>query len=78
MDLCVIFGNNKYPIELKIRYSKSVVQEGIKQLSNYMTTLGVATGWLVIFDRDTTKKWDEKIFWVTENYEGNTIHVVGC
>ncbi len=78
MDLCVIFGNNKYPIELKIRYSKSVVQEGIEQLANYMTTLGEATGWLVIFDRDTAKKWDEKIFWVTENYEGKTIHVVGC
>ncbi len=78
MDLCVIFGNNKYPIELKIRYSKSVVREGIEQLANYMRTLGEATGWLVVFDRDTTKEWDEKIFWVTENYEGNTIHVVGC
>jgi hypothetical protein len=78
MDLCVIFGNNKYPIELKIRYSKSVVREGIEQLANYMRTLGETIGWLVIFDRDISKKWDKKIFWVTENYEGNTIHVVGC
>ena len=78
MDLCVIYGRNKYPIELKIKYSKSVIQDGIEQLSNYMTTLGENTGWLVIFDRSNTKTWDEKIFWETENYEGKIIHHVGC
>ena len=78
MDLCVIFGNNKYPIELKIKYSKSVVREGIEQLSNYMTTIGEKTGWLVIFDRHAAKDWDEKIFWEIEKHEGKTIHVVGC
>ena len=78
MDLCVIFGNNKYPIELKIKYSKSVVQEGIEQLATYMTTLGETIGWLVIFDRDTGKKWDKKIYWKTEDYNGKRIHVVGC
>jgi len=78
MDLCIIYEDNKYPIELKIKYSKSVVQDGIEQLSNYMTTLGENTGWLVIFDRTNTKNWDEKIFWQTENIEGKTIHIVGC
>jgi hypothetical protein len=78
MDLCVVYKNNKYPIELKIKYSKSVVQDGIEQLGNYMTTLGEHTGWLVIFDRTNTKNWDEKIFWQTENIEDKTIHIVGC
>ena len=78
MDLCVVFQNNKYPIELKIRYSKSVVQEGLVQLSNYMTTLGETTGWLVIFDRTEKRNWNRKIFWKTEHPDGKTIHVVGC
>ena len=78
MDLCVIYGDNKYTIELKIRYSKSVVREGIEQLANYMRTIGEEIGWLVIFDRNSAKNWDEKIFWEIENYEGKTIHVVGC
>ena len=78
LDLCVIYEGNKYPIELKIKYSKSVMQEGILQLTNYMTTLGEATGWLVIFDRSNTLDWDEKIFWQTEHHERKTIHVVGC
>lgn len=78
MDLCVVFQNNKYPIELKIRYSKSVIQEGLVQLSNYMTTLGETTGWLVIFDRTEKRNWNRKIFWKTEHPDGKTIHVVGC
>jgi hypothetical protein len=78
MDLCVIYEGNKYPIELKLKYANSVVQKGIEQLTNYMTTLGEATGWLVIFDRSKPKDWDEKIFWQTEHHEGKTIHVVGC
>ena len=78
MDLCVVYEGNKYPIELKILYSKSVVQEGLAQLGNYMDTLGEQTGWLVIFDRGSKRKWDKKISWKTERPEGKTIHVVGC
>ena len=78
MDLCVVYGNNKYPVELKIMYSKSVIQKGVEQLGNYMTTLGEHTGWLVIFDHSNTKNWDEKIYWKSENIEGKTIHIVGC
>jgi hypothetical protein len=78
MDLCVLYEKNKYPIELKLMYSKSVVNEGIMQLRNYMTTVGENTGWLVIFDRSNTKNWDEKIYWKTENIEGKIIHIVGC
>ncbi len=78
MDLCVVYENNKYPIELKIMYSKSVVKEGLAQLSDYLTTVGENIGWLVIFDRSDKKNWDEKIYWQTENIGGKTIYVVGC
>ncbi len=78
MDLCVVYQNNKYPIELKIMYSKSVVQEGLVQLGNYMTTLGEKTGWLVIFDRGNKRSWDKKIFWKTEISGGKVINIVGC
>jgi hypothetical protein len=78
MDLCVLYEKNKYPIELKLMYSKSVVQEGIIQLGNYMVTVGENTGWLVIFDRSNTKNWDEKIYWKTENIDGKIIYIVGC
>ncbi len=78
MDLCVIYENKKYPIELKLLYSKSVVEEGLKQLSNYMTTLDENTGWLIIFDRSAKKSWDKKLYWKTDDIDGKTIHIVGC
>jgi hypothetical protein len=59
-------------------YKRICIRKRIEQLSNYMTTLGENTGWLVIFDRSNTKSWDEKIFWQTENSEGKIIHIVGC
>ena len=65
-------------IQLKIKYSKSVVWEGIEQLANDMKTLGETIGWLVIFDRNAANAWNEKIFWEIVNYEGKTIDLVGC
>jgi hypothetical protein len=35
-------------------------------------------GWLVIFDKDFTKPWYEKIYWKTQKYNNKTIHIVGC
>jgi hypothetical protein len=78
VDLCVIYEKNKYPIELKLMYNKSVYEKGKEQLSQYMSTLDEKEGWLIVFDRNENKTWDEKIFWKTEPYENKTIHIVGC
>ena len=78
MDLCVVYGKNKYPIALKMKTSPSVVQKGIEQLSDYMTTLDENIGWLVVFDRSKTKGWVDKISWKTEYIEGKLIYIVGC
>ncbi len=78
MDLCVHFGNKKYPIEIKLWYSEKTRPEGIAQLSDYMDTLGEKEGWLVIFDRSEEKTWDEKIYWQEELSEKRVIRIVGC
>jgi len=43
-----------------------------------MDRVGSDTGWLVIFDRDTDKSWDEKIYMETECINGKKITVAGC
>ncbi|MBI4645836.1 MAG: ATP-binding protein [Bacteroidia bacterium] len=78
IDLCVHYGKNKYPIELKLYYSSKTVTQGLEQLSKYMDTLGEKTGWLLIFDRRTDKIWEEKIYWKTEKVNGKMINIVGC
>jgi len=77
-DLCVVFQENKYPIELKLHYGEKTLPDGLTQLSEYMDTVGEQEGWLIIFDRRKEKTWDEKIFWTTEIFNNKTIHVVGA
>jgi hypothetical protein len=53
-------------------------KESLEQLYQYMNKLRTKDSWLVIFDKDFTKPWDEKIYWETQEYKGKTIHIVGC
>ena len=78
MDLCVHFGDRKYPIEIKLWYGDKTVAEGVDQLSAYMDTIGEKEGWLVIFDRTPEKSWDEKIYWHEQVVGKKVIHVLGC
>jgi hypothetical protein len=78
MDLCVIYNKQNYPIEIKLLYDKNTIPEGIEQLSNYMDGLGEKIGWLVVFDRDMNKTWEEKISWNTTQYRNMVIHLVRC
>ncbi|MDR0308065.1 MAG: ATP-binding protein [Chitinispirillales bacterium] len=77
-DLCVLYDGLKYPVELKILRDNSSVPDGLKQLSGYMDKVGSDTGWLVVFDRDTEKAWEEKIYLKKESVNGKEITVAGC
>ncbi len=36
-----------------------------------------SSGWMAVFDVDSAKSWDEKIYARDETFDGKTIHVVG-
>ena len=36
-----------------------------------------SSGWMAVFDVDSAKSWDEKLFLRDETCDGKTIHVVG-
>ncbi len=74
----VRYGENRYPLELKLHYGKKKIPEGLVQLNKYMDGFGEKIGWLIVFDREEDKSWEEKIYWKTEKYEGKTIYIVGC
>ncbi len=77
LDLCVHYGEFKYPIELKLRYGEKTYSEGQEQLARYMDKMGCREGWLIVFDKRNKISWDEKIFWQTHQVAGKTIHIVG-
>jgi hypothetical protein len=77
VDLCVIFKDHKYLVEVKL-FGQKTLDESLIQLSGYLDTGGEKEGWLVIFDKNRKKSWEEKLTWETVEYERKTIHIVGC
>ncbi len=82
-DLLIVWpyqgGVQEVVIELKIRYGdlEKTIQKGLKQTWQYMDTCGTEQGHLVIFDRNTMKNWEEKVFHRQEEYDGHLITVWG-
>ncbi|MDJ0835748.1 MAG: AAA-like domain-containing protein [Acidobacteriota bacterium] len=78
IDLCIALGEHRYAVELKIRYRPNTREQGLDQLAEYLETLNLDEGWLILFDRDPERHWDQKITWKEETHQGKFIHVVGC
>jgi hypothetical protein len=76
-DICVSYKGIRYPLELKIKGHKSQ-KESIEQLKSYMNKCLASEGWLVVFDKDFTKPWKEKISWDTLQDNYKSIHIVAC
>jgi hypothetical protein len=77
LDLCLVYEDRKYPIELKIRYGEKYLEKGLEQTARYMDVYGCSEGWLAIFDRRIDVRWDDKIYMEKKTANGKTITVVG-
>jgi hypothetical protein len=78
VDINIKYGQKNYPIEIKIKGNKTE-EESLEQISRYMNNLLTKESWLVIFDRDPKKSWEEKIYWQTLTLSnGDIVHEVGC
>ena len=78
LDLLIEWRGARYAIEVKLRRHTTTETKGIAQLAGYLDALGLAEGWLMIFDLRAGTSWDERITTHTVTHEGHTIHVVGC
>jgi hypothetical protein len=77
LDLCLVYENEKYPIELKIRYDTKSLDKGLVQTARYIESCGCSKGWLALFDRRKTVKWSSKLFIREKEVDGTTVTVVG-
>jgi AAA+ ATPase superfamily predicted ATPase len=77
MDICLVYEDKKYPIELKLRKGAKYLEEGLEQTARYIDTCGCDEGWLAVFDRRPDIRWDDKIYLKKEIINGKTITVVG-
>ncbi|MDR1155132.1 MAG: AAA-like domain-containing protein, partial [Bacteroidales bacterium] len=78
LDLMMIYNDKKYPIELKIRYGEKYVEDGLDQTAGYMDLHCCDEGWMVVFDRRKTVKWEDKLYIKKETVNGKTLTIVGA
>lgn len=82
-DLLVVWSYNDHVqravLELKIVHGSlsRTIEEGLEQTWEYMDRCGTDEGHLVVFDRDSEKAWEEKIFKREKTYQGMPIMVWG-
>ena len=76
LDLCVEYRGKRYAVEVKTA-KNFAGEKSYAQLADYLGSLGLAEGWMPVFDDDAGKSWDEKLFTRDVDFAGKTIHVVG-
>ena len=82
-DLLVVWPQGgrtrKFVVECKVLHKglEHTLREGLAQTAAYMDRCAAEAGHLVIFDRDETQRWEEKIFRRRETVGGIGIEVWG-
>ena len=76
LDLCVEFRGHRYAVEVKTA-KNFAGEDSYRQLAGYLDGLGLAEGWMAIFDDGKEKSWDEKLYNRDVEFNGKTLHMVG-
>jgi len=77
-DICIEWGGQKYPIELKLYKSIRTANNSTEQILKYMERVGSKEGWIVIFDRTPKKSWSKKLYIKEIKQAGKKITIFGC
>ncbi|MDR3204129.1 MAG: hypothetical protein LBV23_05245 [Deltaproteobacteria bacterium] len=76
VDISIRYKGREYLIEVKLEYSYN--ENSLSQLASYLDNADEKEGWLVVFDRNKNKSWDDKIYIKTEQFKNKTTTVFGC
>ena len=68
----ITYYQHKYVAELKVWYGEKAHQKGLIQLADYLDRQALDTGYLLIFDNASVKKWQSE--WIEA--EGKKVFIV--
>ena len=79
-DLLIVWPPQRHVIECKVAHGglEATIREGVRQTLDYMDRCNGESGHLVVFDRDETRPWEEKIFRREELLDGRAVTVWGA
>jgi hypothetical protein len=76
LDICLVYGGQKYPVEIKLWRGEKSLEKGVEQTLHYMDVYGVTEGWLALFDRTSQTPWDKKIYMDKKTVDEKTVTIV--
>lgn len=76
VDLLIQWQKQRIVLELKVK-NNTTLQEGLEQTAQYMDTSQATEGHLLIFDRHSSKSWEDKIYHRQDTYQNKVIEVWG-
>jgi hypothetical protein len=75
VDILIQWQKQRIVLELKVKHKEKTLLEGLEQTAKYMDVASSTEGHLLIFDRDTTKTWEEKCSHVQQSFKTHIIDV---
>ena len=77
-DLLIEFKKEKFVLELKLKHRPDAKQKGLDQISQYLDTLGLSKGYLIIFELKSSSKisWRKRIKWSKKKHQDKEIIVI--
>ena len=77
VDLLISWKGERFVLELKIKRQESDIAQGLLQTIEYMDKSGSLKGYLIVFDPNRAKSWEERVYHKKENVLGKTIEIWG-
>jgi hypothetical protein len=77
LDLVIEWRTERHAIEVKLRRNAETEQDALEQLGRYLEHLGLAEGWLVLFDLRKKLRWDKRLYQRDVEHQGKRIRIVG-
>lgn len=78
LDLVIEWKGARHAVEVKVRRDSQTEERAIEQVGGYLDSLGLAEGWLIMFDLRSTQPWSERLWNKDVEHAGKRIHLVGC
>jgi len=63
---------------VKVRRDTQTEERALGQVAAYLDSLGLAEGWLILFDLRSGKPWAERLWTRDVEHAGKRVHLVGC
>jgi hypothetical protein len=78
LDLLITWKTQRIAVEVKLYRDTETLDRALEQTANYLDSLHLNEGWLVMFDMRKTRSWKQKLVQKTKRYQGKVIHWIGC